>query len=81
MIPMLNVSYRKVGGLRFVRIGKLGFSWYITNKPARTHDASRTYPNGDVMLPPLKRGGPILDDVKYYREYEGGSTVVVYRDR
>jgi len=80
MIPMLNVSYRKVGGLRFVRIGKLGFSWYITNKPARP-------PTVDEVMAQYRKSqrtharGPVLDDVKYYREYEGGSTVVVYRDR
>ena len=68
MPPVFNLSYRKVGGLRFVRIGKLGFSWYITNKPAKVARTHRASPR-------------IIGDVKYYREYEGGSTVVVYRDR
>lgn len=51
MGPIFNVSYRKVGGLRFVRIGRFGFSFWVS----RTHR------------------GP--------RVYEGGSTVVVCRDR
>lgn len=32
------MSYKKVGGLRFVRIGRFGFSFYISRKrtnPAR----------------------------------------------
>lgn len=66
MKAVLNISYRKVGGLRFVRIGRLGFSWYITSKPVRKERA---------------HSPRVLDDVKYYRHYEGGSTVVVYHDR
>lgn len=33
--PIFNWSYRKVGGLRFVRIGRFGFSFWVS----RTHDA------------------------------------------
>lgn len=29
------ISYRKVGGIRFVRVAKLGFSFYLTSKPIR----------------------------------------------
>jgi hypothetical protein len=28
--PMFNVSYRKVGGPRFLKIGRLCFSWCVT---------------------------------------------------
>jgi hypothetical protein len=66
MTRIFNVSHRKVGGLHFVRIGRLGFSWYITSKPV--HKEPRTHTRQ-------------LDDVKYHRQYEGGSTVVVYHDR
>lgn len=31
---MFNISYRKVGGLRFIRIGYLSFSWCISRKQA-----------------------------------------------
>jgi hypothetical protein len=65
MIPMLNVSYRKVGGLRFVRVGRLGFSWYLTSKPV--HKEPRTH----------RALAPVLE----VRRYPAGSTVVVYRDR
>lgn len=77
MPAIFNVSYRKVGGLRFVRIGRLGFSWYVTSKPigpkARMHkEKPRTHHGKSARM---------LDDVQYYRQYSGGSTVVVYRDR
>lgn len=28
----LNISYRKVGGLRFVKIGRLTFSWSVSRE-------------------------------------------------
>lgn len=27
------MSYKKVGGIRFVRLWRLGFSFYLTRKP------------------------------------------------
>jgi hypothetical protein len=29
---MLNISYRKVGGLRFVKIGRLTFMWCVSRR-------------------------------------------------
>lgn len=26
------MSYRKVGGLHFIRIGRFGFTWYVARK-------------------------------------------------
>jgi hypothetical protein len=31
-MPIFNISRRKVGGLTFIRIGKLCFSYCLTNK-------------------------------------------------
>ena len=36
-------SYRKVGGLRFWRIGRLGGMFYVTKKPAPVHTDGRQY--------------------------------------
>ena len=33
--PLFNVSYRKVGGLYFIRIGRLCVAICLTNKPVR----------------------------------------------
>jgi hypothetical protein len=30
--PMLALAYRKVGGLRFVRIGRFGFSFWLSRR-------------------------------------------------
>lgn len=32
-IPACNITYRKVGGLRFFRFGRLSLSLSLTNKP------------------------------------------------
>lgn len=29
-MSVFNVSYKKVGGLHFVRIGRFGFSWFVS---------------------------------------------------
>jgi hypothetical protein len=81
MIPMLNVSYRKVGGLRFVRVGRLQLSFCVVK---RKHPDAELYDRFCAWArkqPRTHRAPRIIDDVQYYREYEGGSTVVVYRDR
>ena len=31
-MPIFNISRRKIGGLTFIRIGKLCFSYCLTNK-------------------------------------------------
>jgi hypothetical protein len=66
-MSIFNYRYRKVGGIRFLRIGRLQFSFCLCK--AFEKQEKRTQPT------------LVLDDVKYYREYPGGSTVVVYRDR
>ena len=58
MAPIFNVSYRKVGGLHFVRIGRFGFSFYISRafaclNPEIVVDA---YPR-----PRLYKGGSTLE--------------------
>lgn len=39
---MFNFSYRKVGGLRFIKLGRLTFSWSIAAayRPVRTEQQS-----------------------------------------
>jgi hypothetical protein len=29
---MFNISYRKVGGLHFLKVGRFGISFYISNE-------------------------------------------------
>lgn len=34
---MLNISYRKVGGLRFVKLGRLTFMWTVSKQYRSLH--------------------------------------------
>ena len=36
-MPIFNFSHRKVGGLHFVRIGRFGFSFYVS-RPCRRYE-------------------------------------------
>lgn len=57
---MFNVSYKKVGGLHFVRFGRFGFSWYISKNNPSKHPSTReafdyrtaydTYTKGQVAF-------------------------------
>lgn len=64
---IFNVRHSKVGGIRFLRIGRLQFSFCLCR--------------GFEQKPKRKGIRPALDGVKYFRQYEGGSTAVVYHDR
>jgi hypothetical protein len=35
------MSYRKVGGLHFVRIGRFGFSWFVARRRQRGQEDGR----------------------------------------
>jgi hypothetical protein len=65
-MSIFNYRYRKVGGIRFLRLGRLQFSFCLCK--AFEKQEKRTH-------------APVLDGVKYHREYPGGTTVVVYHDR
>jgi hypothetical protein len=67
MSNIFNVRRRKVGGIWFLRVGRLQFSFCLCRGYA-PKEKPRTQPR-------------TLDGVKYFRQYEGGSTVVVYHDR
>lgn len=50
---MFNWSYRKVGGLRFVRIGRFGFSFWISRVEAKcavVYYPQRRYEGGRSMV-------------------------------
>ncbi len=71
MPPIFNVSYRKVGGLRFVRIGRLQLSFCVVKRRS-INDAQRM----DAC-----RALTALAPIREVRRYPAGSTVVVYDDR
>lgn len=35
------IEYKRVGGLRFLRVGQFGCSWYVTTRHAPLWDADR----------------------------------------
>jgi len=37
---MLNISYRKVGGLRFLKLGRLTFMWCVSRQYKPLHAGS-----------------------------------------
>ena len=40
------MTYRKVGGLRFVRIGRFGFSWFVSKRKHRCGAAAHVTSQG-----------------------------------
>lgn len=42
MSSIFNFSYRKVGGLHFIKLGRFGCSFYVS----RTHFCAPEYPRG-----------------------------------
>lgn len=66
MSQMFNIRRRKVGGIWFLRIGRLQFSFCLCKSfaPAEKKPA---HSRGAISVP-------------YVRHYPGGSTVVLYRD-
>jgi hypothetical protein len=47
MTPILNISYRKVGGLRFLKIGRLTLSWALAERyrPFKARNVNEAYDN------------------------------------
>lgn len=66
---IFNYRHRKVGGLHFVRLGRLQFSFCLC----------RSFEKQETCKAKPAHSGAIV--VPYVRRYEGGSTVAVYRDR
>jgi hypothetical protein len=62
------MRYRKVGGIHFLRVGRLQFSFCVCRSAL-------------AEKPAHSRGRNIVIEAPYVRRYPGGSTVVVYDDR
>lgn len=43
---MFNVSYRKIGGLRFLKVGRLTLSWSVSREYRSLHRDSLTLVEG-----------------------------------
>ena len=39
-MPIFNFSYRKVGGLHFIKLGRLGCSFYVSRALTPRHDTA-----------------------------------------
>jgi hypothetical protein len=65
-MSMLNVRYRRVGGIRFLRLGRLQFSFCLCQSFNKAEKRAHS---------------PRLAPVIEARKYPAGSTVVVYADR
>lgn len=70
-MSIFNVRHRKVGGIRFLRIGRLQFSFCLCRSFAKAEKPAHS----------RARGRDIVIDAPYVHRYPGGSTVVVYDDR
>ena len=67
------MSYKKVGGLHFVRIGRFGFSWFLSRKKAEraVRDARRNA-NLDRLrgkLPQEVTRSPVSDYPRSFNPY------------
>jgi hypothetical protein len=57
MVPMFNLSYRKVGGIRFVKLGRFCFSFCVCReyKPLKEPFRSDAYFSSLKMLAAIER--------------------------
>lgn len=56
-MPIFNFSYKKVGGLHFIRLGRFGCSFFLSRRAVNLRSEERRYPDGSYMLVPLTRRG------------------------
>ena len=70
---IFNIRRRKVGGIWFLRIGRLQFSFCLCRSYAKQEKRG--------AKPAHSSGRNIVIEAPYVRRYPGGSTVVVYDDR
>jgi hypothetical protein len=73
MSNIFNVRRRKVGGIWFLRVGRLQFSFCLCRGYAPKEKPAHSWPTPDGV----RQAARMLEA----RKYPGGSTVVVYHDR